>query len=102
MDIFIKKKDLVKAALVAHEIMLQENVDNELTLSACLFSCMSYLDEIKRNNIEVVEQKQEESNQPKVNSIRQNALYNELYITKGTNRFFSIFFFTYCETQHFT
>ena len=45
MDTFIKQKDFKKAALVSHEIMLQELGENELTLSACLFSCVACLKE---------------------------------------------------------
>ena len=67
MDIFIKNEHYAKASLVAHEILLQENSENELTLSACLFSCMAYLDDIKRNNIQVTVKKDEEQNtEPKV------------------------------------
>lgn len=66
MDVFIKTKDFLKASLVAHEILLQENSENELTLCACLFSCMAYLDDIKRNKIEVVVKEEEKNNEPKV------------------------------------
>jgi len=69
MDNFIKKKDYVKAALVAHEILLQENSENELTLSACLFSCMHFLDGLKKNQIEIVLKDQEETSETKVRTL---------------------------------
>lgn len=43
MDYFIKKNDYQNSALVAHEIMLQENSENELTLTASLLSCLKCL-----------------------------------------------------------
>lgn len=43
MDYFIKNNDYQNSALVAHEIMLQENTENELTLTACLLSCLKCL-----------------------------------------------------------
>ncbi len=42
MDYYIKQNDLKRASLVAHEVMLQELTDNQLTLAACLFSCLKY------------------------------------------------------------
>ena len=65
MDFYIKNKNLKKAALVAHEIMLQEMSDNELTLSASLFTCMKYFDE-HRNDQEVLEETKEDSDEKKV------------------------------------
>ena len=67
MDTYIKKKDFVKAALVAHEVLLQENSENQLTLTACLFSCMNFLTGLKKNEIELVFKEQEESPETKVN-----------------------------------
>lgn len=40
MDVFFKRNDFEQAALVAHEIMLQENAENVLTLAACLVACL--------------------------------------------------------------
>ncbi len=40
MDHFIKESDIESAALCAHEVMLQEMCDSELTLAASLFSCV--------------------------------------------------------------
>ena len=40
MDYFIKEGDFKKAALTAHEVMLQEINDNELTLAASILSCV--------------------------------------------------------------
>ncbi len=40
MDVFVKEGDYAKAALAAHEVMLQEMDTNELTLAACLLSCV--------------------------------------------------------------
>lgn len=45
MDYFIKQNDFRKAALTAHEVLLQEDSENELTLAASLFSCMKYFQE---------------------------------------------------------
>lgn len=39
MDYFIKESDIESAALCAHEVMLQEMCDSELTLAASIFSC---------------------------------------------------------------
>ena len=63
MDYYIKKKDYVKAALVAHETLLQENSENELTLAACLYSCIKFLCGIKQNQIEVKLKETENSEQ---------------------------------------
>jgi hypothetical protein len=43
MDHYLKANDFEKAALAAHEVLLQEYADNELTLTACLLSCLKYL-----------------------------------------------------------
>lgn len=40
MDYFVKEGDFEKAALAAHEVMLQEINDNELTLAASILSCI--------------------------------------------------------------
>ena len=55
MDLYLKQKDYRRACLVAHEVMLQENNKNELTLNACLLSCMKYLSESK-NKPEQIEE----------------------------------------------
>jgi hypothetical protein len=47
MDMYLKSNDYRRASLVAHEVMLQESSENEMTLSACLLSCMKYLSENK-------------------------------------------------------
>lgn len=56
MDVFLKENDFKKATLVAHEVMLQEDNKNELTLVACLISCMKYL---KDNKLEMDKPKEE-------------------------------------------
>ncbi|RNA30396.1 28S ribosomal mitochondrial-like [Brachionus plicatilis] len=43
MDYFIKNGDHKNAALTAHEIMLQENAENEFTLAVCLLTCFKCL-----------------------------------------------------------
>lgn len=43
MDYFVKNENYKNAALTAHEIMLQENSENELTLTACLLTCLKCL-----------------------------------------------------------
>lgn len=53
MDSFIKRKDYHKAALTAHEVLLQENSENELTLAASLFSCVKYIAELRAKNQEL-------------------------------------------------
>lgn len=62
MDLFVKENDFVRAALAAHEIMLQELNDNELALTACLYSCYKHLSEqrdvvIAANNSENQDEK---------------------------------------------
>ena len=69
MDNFIKNKDYVNAALVAHEILLQENSENELTLTACLFSCMNFLIGLKKNEIEISLKEPEENSETKVRKV---------------------------------
>lgn len=51
MDSFVKENDYVRAALAAHEVMLQELNENELTLTACLYSCYMHLTEQRDTNI---------------------------------------------------
>ena len=50
MDKFLKENDYRSAALAAHEVLLQEYNDNELTLAACLLSCVKYHKYLKDNN----------------------------------------------------
>jgi hypothetical protein len=68
MDTYVKNKDYEKAALVAHEVMLQENNENPLTLAACLVSCMNYIKELKEGKIEPQKPAEpEEQDEQKVN-----------------------------------
>jgi hypothetical protein len=70
MDTYVKKKDYEKAALTAHEVMLQENNENPLTLAACLVSCMNYLKELKEGKIELPKPAEtDEQDEQKVNLI---------------------------------
>lgn len=57
MDYFIREKDFEKAALTAHEVMLQEMTDNQLTLAACLFSCVK----CSRESLDTYVQQDEEA-----------------------------------------
>jgi small subunit ribosomal protein S27 len=61
MDSFIKRKDFKKAALTAHEVLLQENSENELTLAASLYSCMKHIAELRSNNQELESESSEEN-----------------------------------------
>ena len=61
MDYFIKDDDFEKAALVAHEVMLQEMTDNELTLAASLFSCVK----CSQESLDSFEQQPEEEGDKK-------------------------------------
>jgi hypothetical protein len=61
MDLFIKRKDFRKAALTAHEILLQENNENELTMAASLFSCMKHIAELRANKQELESESIEEN-----------------------------------------
>jgi len=63
MDSFIKRKDYQKAALIAHEVLLQENSENELTLAASLYSCMKYIAELRANKQDLENESSEESKQ---------------------------------------
>lgn len=58
MDVYLKEKDSKRAALVAHEVMLQEYDKNELTLTASLLSCMKYLSEKHEDDSNVQESKE--------------------------------------------
>lgn len=46
MDTYLKQDEVEKAALVAHEVMLQENGENGLTLAACLLSCLKWASKV--------------------------------------------------------
>jgi hypothetical protein len=66
MGMYLKTNDYRRASLAAHEIMLQEFSENELTLSACLLSCMKYL-AAHRNDPEPAPKEDSESEpEPKV------------------------------------
>jgi hypothetical protein len=68
MDVFLKENDFKKAALTAHEVMLQEENKNQITLAACLVSCMKYIKYLYDNKLELDNSKQEneENNVKKV------------------------------------
>lgn len=76
MDIYFKNGETDKAALVAHEVMLQENSDNQLTLAACLVSCMNYLK--KLGNEDVIQEESKEEGE-KVCEKRLLIFWNNLY-----------------------
>lgn len=64
MDHFLKENELKRAALTAHEIMLQEDSENELTQAACLLSCLRYLKEHGTNE-DIQEQENNEDEKKK-------------------------------------
>jgi hypothetical protein len=80
MDTYLKKNDYTRAALVAHEIMLQEMTDNKLTLAACLFSCYKHLIECKTNKIELSEEQQLEEQDDKPVTILIILIYDQLLL----------------------
>lgn len=65
MDHFVKQKNFKHAALAAHEVLLQENKENELTTAASLFSCLKYYIEGYKPEDEV-NQNEEDEEQKKV------------------------------------
>jgi hypothetical protein len=68
MDVFLKEKDFYRATLAAHEILLQEENQNELTLAACLVSCMNYVKHLKDNkqDFHVAKKEDLDEDKPKV------------------------------------
>jgi hypothetical protein len=78
MDLYLKNNDYKRASLVAHEVMLQEMNENEMTLSACLLSCMKYLAENKTDP-EPTETNENQS-EKKVSNEIMNALNKKHYI----------------------
>ena len=63
MDTFVKKNDFERAALTAHEVMLQEFNQNEITLAACLFTCFKHLIDCK-NSPQQTEQESDDNEKP--------------------------------------
>lgn len=61
MDTFLKENNEYSAALVAHEVMLQEFVDNPLTLAASLLSCLKCVKQI--GSQDVVQEPEPESSE---------------------------------------
>lgn len=59
MDVFVKEKDFERAALAAHEVMLQEFNENQLTLTASLYSCFKHLSEFRNASNETDKQDDE-------------------------------------------
>ena len=47
MDTFVKQNAFRNAALVAHEVMMQEMNENQIALAASLYSCYKYTQEYK-------------------------------------------------------
>lgn len=58
MDIYLKNQDVVRASLVAHEVMLQEYTDNPLTLAACLLSCLKCVKEMGGPSGDIVQEEE--------------------------------------------
>jgi hypothetical protein len=71
MDYYLKKKEFKQAALAAHEVMLQELDENELSMALCLLSCMNYIQRNteKENNENVSSQQKEDEEPPVINSV---------------------------------
>ena len=69
MDTFVKKNDYERAALAAHEVMLQESNQNEITLAACLFTCFKHLTDCKIST-QQAKQEPDENEKPVFNSPR--------------------------------
>jgi hypothetical protein len=65
MDHFLKENDSRSAALAAHEVMLQECNENQLTLAASLLSCLRYLNQPKKNLEKDHSHQQEETDEEK-------------------------------------
>lgn len=65
MDVFLKEKDYYRATLAAHEVLLQEENQNELTLAACLVSCMSYVKHLKDNKLDFHVAKKDDTDEDK-------------------------------------
>lgn len=57
MDTLVKNNDYERAALAAHEVMLQEFNDNPITLAASLFVCFKNL--YGNKNLDLIPSKQE-------------------------------------------
>jgi hypothetical protein len=76
MDIYLKNGEIDKAALVAHEVMLQENSDNQLTLAACLVYCMNYLKKLGNEDVIQEEESKEEGEKVCVTKILLNLRNN--------------------------
>lgn len=56
MDMYLKQNDVDRAALIAHEIMLQEDEENPLTLAACLFSCLKCIKNMGGPNRDILQE----------------------------------------------
>jgi hypothetical protein len=71
MDHYLKKKEFMKAALAAHEVMLQEFDENELSMALCLLSCINYIQskEGKENSETIFSKKKEDNEQPVIISL---------------------------------
>lgn len=65
MDAFLKQDDVDRAALIAHEVMLQEYVDNPLTLAACLVSCLKCVKKMAGPSGDIVQELEPGSDEKK-------------------------------------
>ena len=77
----MKSKEFEKAALVAHEVMLQELNENELTVAACLLSCVKYLKEFRNHNAMPVETTADSQGEQVNNNFNEDT-FSPNYLTK--------------------
>lgn len=85
MDYFIKENDFEKAALTAHEVMLQEINENEITLAASLLSCSKCSLE-QKDTLEQIDEESEGKTQKRLVSYKRSEYNDEHFDLKSVKK----------------